>query len=196
MTISDTRTASLEELVKNSFKLAQLPSEYTRAMQVRSIALELALHYGLDKNQTSAAALLHNISRLIPQTEYLKFAQEYNIEIFPEEKENPFLLHQKISRVIAVEQFNITDKEVLNAISCHTTLRKSATLLDKIIFLATKQNDNKLKSLTFRNAHPSEAEKELNSIIYSYLFNLLNNKKLITTIHPWAQEALEDLQTK
>jgi len=188
MAISYLRTTPLEEQVKNSFKQANLNSEYVRAMQVRSFALKLSQHYGLDKNQVSAAALLHNISRLIPCHEYIKLAQEYDIEILPEEQQNPQLLHQKISRILAVEQFNISDKEVLNAISCHTTLRKSATLLDKIIFIASKQFEQKL---AFCNT-TTQAEKDLNSAIYCYLFNFLNNKKYYP-IHPWAKEALSEL---
>ena len=193
-TISYLGSSPLEEQVKISFKQANLDSEYVRAMQVRSIALNLAQYYGLDKNQVSAAALLHNISRLIPAWQYLELAEEYGIDILPEEKQNPQLLHQKISRILAVERFNISDKEVLNAITCHTTLRKSATLLDKIIFIASKHIEQKLRKFAFCGHNAPKAEKELNSTIYCYLFNLLNNKSQIYTIHPWAKDALQELQ--
>ena len=194
ITISYLNSSLLEEQVKNSFKLANLNSEYVRAMQVRSIALNLAQYYGLDKKQVSAAALLHNISRLIPTQQYLELAEEYGIEILPEEKQNPQLLHQKISRILAVERFNISDKDVLNAITCHTTLRKSATLLDKIIFIASKHIEQKLQRLAFYGNNIPKAEKELNSAIYCYLFNLLNNKSQIHIVHPWAKDALQELQ--
>jgi len=193
MAISYLVSSPLEEQVKNSFKQANLNSEYVRAMQVRSFALNLAQYYGLDKNQVSAAALLHNISRLIPANEYLNIANDYGLEILPEEKQNPQLLHQKISRILAVERFNISDKEVLNAISCHTTLRKSATLLDKIIFIASKQFEQKLQKFAFYNNNNTKVEKEINSAIYCYLFNFLNNKNPNTIIHPWVKEALNDL---
>jgi len=136
---------------------------------------------------------LHNISRLIPANEYLNIANDYGLEILPEEKQNPQLLHQKISRILAVERFNISDKEVLNAISCHTTLRKSATLLDKIIFIASKQFEQKLQKFAFYNNNNTKVEKEINSAIYCYLFNFLNNKNPNTIIHPWVKEALNDL---
>ena len=112
-----------------------------------------------------------------------------------QEKQNPQLLHQKISRILAVEKFNISDKEVLNAITYHTTLRKSATLLDKIIFIASKQVEHKLQKLAFCSTCTPKAEKELNSTIYCYLFNLLNNKSQVHTIHPWAKDAIQELQS-
>ena len=196
MTISYRNVSPLEELVKTKFKQADLPQEYTRAMLVRSQALEMAAQYGLDKKQVSDAALLHNISRLIPEKDYLTLAEEYGAEILPEERRNPHLLHQKISRILAVEEFNISDKEVLNAIACHTTLRPSATLLDKIIFLAAKQNNGLAKDFSFKTKKKPMAEKELNASVFSCLFNEINNAVSPSAIHPWAQQALEDLKQK
>ena len=195
MSISYHNSSPLEELVKSRFKQAELTDEYRHAMLVRSQALELASHYGLDRQQVSTAALLHNISRLIPEKDYIKLAEEYGAEILPEERNNPHLLHQKISRIIAVEEFNISDKEVLNAISCHTTLRKSATLLDKIIFLASKQSNQQLKNYAFTNRSTPLTEQTLNTVIYSCLFNLINNSHAAAAVHPWAQEALAELKT-
>lgn len=188
--------SSLEERIKNSFRRAGLGIEYARAMKTRAAALDLAERYGLDKAQVSAAALLHNISRLIPSKEYLGLAEEYGLEILPEERVQPQLLHQKISRILAVEQFNVSDKEVLNAVACHTTLRKSATLLDKIIFLAAKQNNEQLKKLAFSHNKKVRSEQELNKSVFSCLFNEVNNKNIVSTVHPWAKEALDDLKPK
>lgn len=196
MTISYRNASPLEELVKSKFKQADLPQEYTRAMLVRSQALEMAAQYGLDKKQVSDAALLHNISRLIPEKDYLTLAEEYGAEILPEERKNPHLLHQKISRILAVEEFNISDKEVLNAIACHTTLRPSATLLDKIIFLASKQNNGQTKGFSFKNKKKPMAEKELNASVFSCLFNEVNSEIAMQSVHPWAKEALEELKQK
>ena len=191
MPISYLSSTGLEEQVKNRFKKANLAQEYTRAMLVRSQALELAARYGVDQKQVSAAALLLNISRLIPEQEYLKLAEEYDTEILPEERQNPHLLHQKISRILAVEEFNISDKEVLNAIACHTTLRPSATLLDKIIFIASKQNGSNTQKMIFQNKKKIASEQDLNKSAFSYLFNEVNNQ--VTTVHPLAQQARSDL---
>ena len=196
MTISYRNSSPLEEQVKTRFKQADLPQEYARAMLVRSQALELAAQYGLDKKQVSEAALLHNISRLIPEQDYLTLAEEYGAEILPEERKNPHLLHQKISRILAVEEFNVSDKEVLNAISCHTTLRPSATLLDKIIFLASKQCKDNAKEMTFKSKQKPMAERDLNASVFSCLFNEVNSEIAMHSVHPWAQQALDELKQK
>ena len=195
MTISYQSTSKLEEKVKNLFKQVNMASEYSRAMIVRSLALKIASQYGLDNTQVTTAALLHNISLIIPENKYLKIAEEYGIEIFPEERNNPYLLHQKISRILAVTEFNICDKEVLNAIACHTTLRPSATLLDKIIFFASKQNNQQAKKITFNNINTS-SEQDLNNYIFSYLFNKTNQESISQSIHPWARKTIEELKPK
>ncbi len=182
---------SLEENVKSWFRRAKKEQDFSHALQVRYIATRLAQKYGIDKTQITTASLLHNISKTIPATQYLTVAEEYGVEILAEERQNPELLHQKISRILAVEEFNISDKEVLNAISCHTTLRKSASMLDKVIFLADKKAQ---KSQPHFMPLIEKQEDNLNSAVYCYLFNLIQDKKRVQTIHPWALEALEDLQ--
>ena len=186
--------STIEEDVKNQFTKAHLPQEYKRASLVKALALKLAAFHGIDKEQVAAAALLHNISRLIPETQYLQTAEEYGVEILPEERKNPYLLHQKISRILAVAEFNISDKEILNAINCHTTLRPSATLLDKIIFLASKQSNDELKEFIFGTSQIPNNIKELNEAVYSCLFNLLNNTDKVLAVHPWAKQALNELK--
>ena len=49
-----------------------------------------------------------------------------------------FLLHQRISTIIANEKFDIKDQDILSAIECHTTLKKDANDYDKAVFLADK----------------------------------------------------------
>ncbi len=48
------------------------------------------------------------------------------------------IIHQKLSRVIAKEIFKVENEEILNAICCHTTLRKHATKMDLVLFVADK----------------------------------------------------------
>lgn len=54
------------------------------------------------------------------------------------ERKFPMIIHQKLSRVIAKEIFKVEDEEILNAICCHTTLRKHATKMDLVLFVADK----------------------------------------------------------
>lgn len=48
------------------------------------------------------------------------------------------LLHQKISRLIAEQTFNIYDAEILSSIESHTTLRDKPSKIDMVVFIADK----------------------------------------------------------
>lgn len=184
---------ALEENIKRNFTQANKLQVWAHTLQVRHNALKLAQKFGISSEQASSAALLHDISRIFAKEEYLELAQIYDLEILAEERQLPDLLHQKLSRVIAVENFNITDKEVLNAISCHTTLRAQATKLDKILFLADKLSWASQDLPAFTPLVIKQLEKSLDDGVYCYLFNSLYNSTPMPVVHPWLKAALQDL---
>ncbi len=73
-----------------------------------------------------------------PNEERIAVAEEFGVAIVEAERKFPMIIHQKLSRVIAKEIFKIEDEEILNAICCHTTLRKHATKMDLVLFVADK----------------------------------------------------------
>lgn len=136
-TITCTDFYSLEENIIRNFTANNKLDVLAHTLKVRDNALILAKKYVIDYEQARNAALLHDISTLIPVENYLSIAEALDLEIFPAEREFPSLLHQRISRIVAVETFNVVDKEVLNAVNCHTTLRRGAAPLDKLLFWPT-----------------------------------------------------------
>ena len=50
----------------------------------------------------------------------------------------PLLLHGPIAASALVEKLDLRDRDVLNAVRYHSTLRAGASTLEKIIFLADK----------------------------------------------------------
>lgn len=85
---------SLEENVKNNFKQADMEAALAHILQTRYNAITLAKRFGCDPEQAASAALLHDLGRLVPAHEYLDLAETFNLEILPEEKQFPDLLHQ------------------------------------------------------------------------------------------------------
>ena len=55
------------------------------------------------------------------------------------------MLHGKLGAYYAKEEFNIKDKDVLNAIAYHTTGRPNMSLLEKIVFVADYIEPNRRK---------------------------------------------------
>ncbi len=186
---------SLEENVKINFRSAHKEKSLAHALQTRFHAVALAKKFGLDEHQASDAALLHNIADLLSEENYIDFAKDYDLAIYETEYHSPFLLNQRLSRIIAVESFNITDKEVLNAINFHTTLRKKASQLDKIIFLADKMSMDSLQTSTYMPEILKCLETSLDEAIKCHFSNLDNERNTPSSLHPWFREAWQEIKS-
>ena len=101
-------------------------------------AKKLALRFGEDPDSATTAAWLHDVSAVFPNEQRIAVAKALDITPLPEEEILPLIIHQRISKVMAEDIFGITNSAILNAIGCHTTLRKDATNLDKVLFVADK----------------------------------------------------------
>lgn len=180
-------------LIKNKYINSDKADVLKHVEDVAAIAVELAKAYRLDVDKIRLAALLHDISGIMTPQEMYDFAKARVLEIDPAEEKYNALLHQRISRIIAQEDFDITDSDILNAIECHTTLRKNASAYDKVIFIADKiswdqkgvpSQDDLLKNSTIES---------LNEACYLYIKYQFDNNLLVMP-HQWLIEAYEDLK--
>jgi HD superfamily phosphohydrolase YqeK len=68
----------------------------------------------------------------------LAYAMEKGWHIDEAENKYPFLLHQRISKTIAEQDFGVTDEQILSAVECHTTLKTNPSAYDMALFIADK----------------------------------------------------------
>ncbi len=193
--ISCTDFHSLEENIIRNFNQTRRLDTLARIIRIKDNALVLANRFVIDYEQAKTAALLAEISCLVSKDKYLEIADNCGLEIYPAEREDPLLLRQRISRIIAVDSFNIVDKEVLNAIACHTTLRKEASSLDKLLFLADKMAlGDDSGAPVFMPLVKKAAEVSLDNAVKCYFENLMLNQPRAKTLHPWLLEAWEEIR--
>lgn len=98
----------------------------------------IAMQYGLDREKCRISAMLHDISTLIKWEDMLPYAMDNEWTLCDAEISQPFLLHQRISEVVAREDFGITDSEALKAIAFHTSLCENASQYQMALFIADK----------------------------------------------------------
>lgn len=111
-------------------------SRYLHTLGVAFTAASLAMAHGADVAQAEEAGLLHDCAKCIGEDEMIRLCEENGVEITVAERRSPFLLHAKAGAILARQEYGVTDREVLRAITWHTTGRPAMTLLEKIIFLA------------------------------------------------------------
>jgi len=126
------------DLVKMQKKLVKYLDEdrFQHTMGVMYSAACLAMAHGYDILDAQAAGLLHDCAKCIPNKKKIRLCEQHNIAITEFEKTHPFLIHAKLGAYIEEKKYNITDREILNAITWHTTGRPGMSMLEKIIYIA------------------------------------------------------------
>lgn len=183
----------IEQQIKDMYLKYQKEKTYVHVQKVAKTAQKLADHYHLDREKCRLASLLHDISAIMSADQMYTLAMKKHLSIDPSEEKYHFLLHQKISRIIAEEYFHISDEDILSAIACHTTLKKDASDYDKVIFLADK--------LSWDQEGRPPYDDELNDAIdisltygcYWFIKYQFDHHKLLMP-HQWIKEAYQQFK--
>ncbi|QWG28263.1 HD domain-containing protein [Bacillus mycoides] len=186
---SFTPTGKIENDIKAFLLKYNKEVIYKHSIRVANEAREIAKIFYEDEEKAAIAGCLHDISAIFPNEERIAVAEKFGIEILQEEREFPMIIHQKLSRVIAKEIFKIEDEEVLNAISCHTTLRKHATKMDLVLFVSDKLEWDQIGTPSYLIEVKKGLEKSLEHAAFVYISYLWERKDTLKVIHPWLEEA-------
>ena len=106
-----------------------------------------------------AMRLLHDCGKYCSAKEQLKLCEKYKITLTDLEHSMPALIHAKLGAYLAENEYGIKDREVLDAITYHTTGRPEMTMLEKILYIADYIEPNrreipglsKIRQIVFQN---------------------------------------------
>ncbi len=108
-------------------------------------ALRLADAHGVDRERARIAALGHDLARAANPSDLLALASLYGIDPDNVERAAPILLHGAIGAAILAKHYHVDDTEVLDAARWHTTARPGMSVLEKVLFLADKVEEDKVR---------------------------------------------------
>lgn len=120
------------------------PNRLRHVYGVRDMALKLGKQFNCDLYKLEVAALLHDITKY--------YTKEQNITIikkhFSNSKEilagyNEFIYHGFSARIVASEDYHITDQDILDSITSHTIGKPNMTIYEKIIFISDYTEENR-----------------------------------------------------
>lgn len=172
MSIEDLRATMKDVLSK---------SRYLHVISTEEVSVDLAIIHGCDARKASIAGILHDCAKYLSNEELIEECKKYNLPITEAEEKSSQLLHAKVGAVYAEHIYNITDKEILNAIIYHTTGRPNMTLLEKITFTADYIEPNR-KILPRINEIRKAAYDNLDYAIYLILENTLDYLKVTNSV--------------
>lgn len=126
---------SLEEIEKILEETLTV-SRFRHTLGVMYTAGALAMKYGINLEKAMLAGLLHDCAKCLSIDSQKHLCKENQISLSDSEEKNPALIHAKLGSFLAKTKYEVTDEEVLNAITYHTTGRPNMTILEKILYVA------------------------------------------------------------
>lgn len=165
---------------------------YDHVVSVAKVAANLAHRFHLDISKCIIASLLHDISAIMTPDVMYDLAVKKHFYLDPAEEKYHFLLHQRISRIIANEEFDINDEDILSAIECHTTLKKNASDYDKVVFLADKIAWDQGGKPPYLDIVLDTLNQSLKQACYQFLKYQFDHGCLLMP-HQWLLDAYDDL---
>ena len=109
---------------------------YQHTLSVQELSVDLATTHGADVWHANLAALLHDSAKWLSPQELRSEIKRDAMRLDPIEEQNPSLLHPFIGVKIAIEQFAVTELEVLEAIRNHTTGSPAMGIIARILYVA------------------------------------------------------------
>ena len=184
------------EEIENDVKSVLSEYRFTHSLGVAKKAVELAKIYGVQEETAKKVGIAHDIAKEMTDQEMIEYAKANNIRIDEIETVRPSLLHGKIGADIAAKKYGFTE-DMLNAIKWHTTGRKNMSMLEKIIYVADKTEENR-KGTRFNLEKSRELSTQNIDETLIFLMNefITNNVKNEWLIHPETINARNELLLK
>jgi predicted HD superfamily hydrolase involved in NAD metabolism len=123
---------------------------FRHTMGVMYTSCAMAMTYGADMEKAGTAGLLHDCAKCIPNGRKLSMCRKAGLKLTEFEEKHPFLLHARLGAWLAKKKYGVNDREILDAITWHTTGKPEMTVLEKIVYIADyiEPNRNKAPNLT------------------------------------------------
>lgn len=180
----------LLERINEDVKKALSEKRYVHSIGVMNKAEELARIYGVNVNKAKLVGLAHDIGKELSKEEKLEYAKNNNLDVDEIEKKNIGLLHGKIGADICKKRYDFT-QDMQDAIRYHTTGsgKEDMKLLDKIIFLADKIEENRVYKYGKQMKALEELRKLANENLDLAIVKAIDNSLVYTIekgelIHP------------
>ena len=183
---------NIYEFLENQFLHNQ--SRLKHILAVLKVALDLGEIFGVDKDKITISALMHDSTKNKTFQENLDLASKMFSEDELSDVPRP-CLHAYSASALARSKFNITDQDVLNAITYHCSGRMKMSVLEKVIFVA----DFIEESRDFVEDYIKEtAYKNLDLATYLIMKEtenyLIKNNRRVSKLTTEAIEAYENLE--
>jgi len=183
------------DLMKLKLKNILDEKKWEHSVSASKIAYDLAVRYGVDPEKARIAGLLHDCAKNMTFEKLQKVVASHEIKIDLNVEKIPKVLHSFVGAIVANQEFNVQDSDILNAIRLHCTGGAEMSLLDKIIYLSDKIEPLRyFEGITrIRQIAKKNLDEAVLIVLDKGLLHLINHGLLI---YPATVEARNDILSK
>lgn len=165
-------------------------SRYEHSVRVAETAARICRTYGFDETVGYLAGIGHDMCKDFSDEELIQLAKKDGKEIIEYEYKKPALLHGRAAAVLMKEKFGITNPDILEAVSYHTSGIINMCDLTKVLFLADKIEPGRPQSTDeYRNRLFGLSFNEMFFSVYEENYEYIKNKGY--EIFPGTKEMLK-----
>ncbi|MFB4320869.1 HD domain-containing protein [Priestia sp. BR_2] len=192
--VINTLSGNLKDDIYNFLVNNGCPKTAEHCVRVGKEARKIAERFNANADSAEIAGYLHDISAVYSNDVRIQVSYDLGIEVLSEEEAFPMIIHQKISKEMARDIFNIMDQEILDAVGCHTTLKKNSTILDKVLFVADKIEWDQIGEPPYLFQITQKLDHSLNDAAFEYIDFLWKQRDNLRVIHPWLRDAYYEVK--
>lgn len=157
------------DFFKDYLKNTLSKDRYEHSLAVADLARELAIAHNYDSDKAYFAGLVHDIAKEMSEEEHDELLRKHNdldgIEYSFKVK------HSFCGKYVLMDDFNIDDEEILDAVYYHT-VPKSNKILSKIVYISDKRDSTR----NINDEVVDVAKKDLDKAV-SLLLEKFNKRK-------------------
>ena len=176
-------------------RIAEQPEALRRHLaRTAQIARDLALEHGLDAHKAELAGACHDLARAVEPDTLLEEARRLGIDVGPVEQKLPVLLHGFVAAAWLEREMDVTDSEIVQAVYWHSTGCAGMSGVARVVFIADKIDDVKVKTRPHLKRIRDLAYEDLDAAILEFVDGLLRASiESGGVIHPAAIEMRNEL---
>lgn len=153
-------------------------------LRVEQTAAQLAERHQLNVETAAQAGLLHDLAKYFPPQRLLAMARTEGVVITAVDEANPRLLHADVSAIVARDQFQVDQPEILAAVANHTLGQPGMSPLSCVVFLADSLEPGRRNSPELETIREI-ARQDLHQAVWMTCDRSLNQLlKTQKSIHP------------
>ena len=179
--------------VKALFQSNNKQNTFNHAKAVAEMNMKIADRYELDKDICELCGYLHDISAVVAPGDMLAYAIKKGWHIDESERKHPFLLHQRISKTIAEQNFGVSNEQILSAVECHSTLKMNPSAYDMALFIADKLAWDQESEAPFYSVVNDALNQSLEAASLAYMDYIVDNKMILHP-HKWFEAGVRYLR--